>query len=122
MIDEDYKVYLIEININPCLGVTSSFSSRFITSLVDNTLRIAVDPLLPPPQDFAAKKYSGDALPEIRYELIFDQRTDGPQVERLYQPKDRGIVAAQHESVDELNEESDKEEAEEDYPDEETAD
>ena len=39
MIDENYKVYLIEANINHCLGVTSSFSSKFITTLIDNVLR-----------------------------------------------------------------------------------
>lgn len=84
MIDENYKVYLIEVNINPCLGVTSSFSSRFIPSLVDNTLRIALDPLFPPPPDFTSKKQSVDVLPEIRYEQIFDEKVDGPALEELY--------------------------------------
>ncbi len=88
MIDEDYKVYLIEVNINPCLGVTSSFSSRFITSLMDNTLRIAVDPLFAPPPEFTARKGAGETLPEIKYELIFDQRIDGSGIEQLYNPSD----------------------------------
>jgi tubulin--tyrosine ligase len=84
MIDESFKVYLIEVNINPCLSVTSSFSSRFIGGLVDNTLRIAVDPLFPPPADFSIKKSSLDILPEIKYELIFDQRVDGPELDKFY--------------------------------------
>ncbi len=79
VVDDEFRLYLIEANINPCLGVTSSFSSRFIPALVDNTLRIALDPLFPPPADFAGSKRNvADALPEIRYELIFDQRIDGP--------------------------------------------
>jgi len=84
MIDELFKVYLIEANINPCLSVTSSFSSRFVANLVDSTLRIAIDPLFPPPPDFAAKKSSLDILPEIKYELIFDQKVDGPELDKLY--------------------------------------
>lgn len=84
MIDEDFKVYLIEANINPCLSASSSFSTRFITGLVDNTLRIAIDPLFPPPPEFAAKRSSLEILPEMKYELIFDQRVDGQEIERLY--------------------------------------
>ena len=75
MVDENYKVYLIEVNINPCLGVTSSLSSRFIHTLLENTFRIAVDPVFPPP-DFFSKRNAYENFPEIRYELIFDQRTD----------------------------------------------
>ena len=92
MIDENFRVYLIEININPCLGVTSSFSSCFITNLIDNTLRIALDPLFPPPPDFTLKKCSGEVLPEIKYELIFDQRIDGPELETLYRNVDTSKV------------------------------
>ena len=39
MIDNNYKVYLIEANINPCLEITSKFSGRFIPTLIDNVLR-----------------------------------------------------------------------------------
>ena len=39
MIDENFQVFLIEANINPCLGVTSNFSSRFIPKLVENVIR-----------------------------------------------------------------------------------
>lgn len=85
MIDEDLKPYLIEVNINPCLGVTSSFSSRFISTLLDNTFRIAIDPLFPPPLDASPSKKSGnDNMPEIRYELIFDQKVDGPILEKVF--------------------------------------
>lgn len=88
MIDESFGVYLIEVNMNPCLGVTSSFSSRFITNLIDNTLRIAVDPLFPPPAEFALKRNPGELLPEIKYELIFDQRVDGEELNKLYANSD----------------------------------
>jgi tubulin monoglycylase TTLL3/8 len=93
MVDENFKVYLIEANINPCLGVTSAFSSRFIPTLVDNTLRIALDPLYPSPPDYEnSKKNVGDILPEIRYELIFDQRMEAAGLDALYNGKEQEVI------------------------------
>eukprot|EP00826_Nyctotherus_ovalis_P009123 TRINITY_DN12394_c0_g1_i3.p1 TRINITY_DN12394_c0_g1~~TRINITY_DN12394_c0_g1_i3.p1 ORF type:complete len:118 (+),score=19.25 TRINITY_DN12394_c0_g1_i3:511-864(+) len=88
MIDKDLKVSLIEANINPCLETTSLFSSRFVNTLINNTLRIAVDPLFPPPSDFAGRKASGEVLSEIKYELIFDQKIHGKEITELYKNKD----------------------------------
>jgi len=84
MIDELLKVYLIEVNINPCLSTTSAFSSRFIPRLIDNVLRIAVDPMFPPPPEFSNKKVAADILPIMKFELVFDQRIDGPEIDKLY--------------------------------------
>jgi hypothetical protein len=45
MIDENFKVYLIEANTNPNLEICSPLLARIIPELLDNSLRIAVDPL-----------------------------------------------------------------------------
>ena len=45
MIDENFKVYLIEANTNPCLEICSPLLARIIPELLDNSFRIAVDPL-----------------------------------------------------------------------------
>ena len=49
MIDEDFTVYLIEANTNTCLETNSSVLSRLIPVMLDSSFRIALDPLLPPP-------------------------------------------------------------------------
>ena len=50
MLDSDFKVYLIEVNTNPCLETGQNpLLQRLITDMVDSGLRIAVDPLYPPP-------------------------------------------------------------------------
>ena len=49
MIDEDLKPWLIEVNTNPCLEVCCPLLSRIISHLIENTLRIAIDPMFPPP-------------------------------------------------------------------------
>ena len=39
MIDEDFKVYLIEINTNPCLEISSTILARIIPNMIDNVLK-----------------------------------------------------------------------------------
>lgn len=81
MFDADCKPFLIEVNSNPCLEFSSSLLAKIFTSMLDNTLRIAVDPLFPPCQEgFASKKSAEgiDLCPENRFDLIFDERIDAP--------------------------------------------
>ena len=40
MIDEDFKVYLIEINTNPSLDVCSTLLARLIPNMIDNMLKL----------------------------------------------------------------------------------
>lgn len=87
MFDDNYKPYLIEVNSNPCLELSSSLLAKIFKAMLDNTVRIACDPLFPPPgEGFASKKSAEgiDLCPENRFDLIFDERIDGPDLlERL---------------------------------------
>ena len=56
MIDNKYKPWLIEINTNPCLEVVGTVLSRIIPNLIEQTLRIAVDPIFPPPAHWPRSK------------------------------------------------------------------
>lgn len=47
MVDENFKVWLIEANTNPCLELSCAYLSALIPAVVDNTFRIAIDPLFP---------------------------------------------------------------------------
>lgn len=51
MIDEQCKTWLIEVNRNPCLETSTSLLARLISEMVDNAIRIAVDPILPMPNE-----------------------------------------------------------------------
>lgn len=83
MIDEDFVVYLIEANTNPCLETNSAVLSRLIPVLLDNTFSIAVDPLLPPP-DLNFKR-AHEALHENKYIQVFDENTEGETLKNLSQ-------------------------------------
>lgn len=43
MIDEDFRVWLIEVNTNPYFGVLNDQLPKFIDNLVDDTLRLTLD-------------------------------------------------------------------------------
>lgn len=85
MLDEDFKLYLIEINTNPCLELPCPLLSTLIPHMLDNSIRIALDPLFPPPFGyFASKKYPiGELCPENKYELIFDELLEGDHLWEL---------------------------------------
>lgn len=56
MIDDNFKLWLIEANTNPCLELSCPLLSRIIPTMVENlfryskfNFRIAIDPIFPPP-------------------------------------------------------------------------
>jgi hypothetical protein len=53
MIDDDWKIYLIEVNTNPCLELSSPLLARIIPNMLENALKICTDPLFPPPDNFS---------------------------------------------------------------------
>jgi len=64
MIDDNFKVYLIEANTNPNLEVCSPLLARIIPELLDNSFRIAIDPLFQPPAILGDDKTSGQGACE----------------------------------------------------------
>jgi Tubulin-tyrosine ligase family len=43
LIDEDFRVWLIEVNTNPYFGVVNTAIPGFIDNLVDDTFRLTLD-------------------------------------------------------------------------------
>ena len=43
MIDEDFKVYLIEINTNPCIEESSPLLKMYLYRMIDDSLRLTID-------------------------------------------------------------------------------
>jgi len=79
MFDSNFRPYLIEVNSNPSLEISSSLLAKIFSVMIDNTFRIAVDPLFPPCGDGFANKKSAEGIelcPENRFDLIFDERVD----------------------------------------------
>ena len=92
MFDDDFKVYLIEVNTNPCLELGCPLLARLIPTMVENALRLSVDPLFPAPENWSQKKcVVNDICPENKFELIFDDKVDGPYLTELMKEKNNII-------------------------------
>ncbi|CAD8212586.1 unnamed protein product [Paramecium octaurelia] len=78
MIDENFKLWLIEANTNPCLEQSCPLLSRIIPTMVENLFRIAVDPIFPPPffEEWPQNKklfIPDNVIENNKFELIFDE-------------------------------------------------
>ena len=63
LIDEDFRVWLIEVNTNPYFGVINDQIPFFVDNLVDDTFRLTVDKVF-------ERKYPDSDRP-TEYELLF---------------------------------------------------
>lgn len=74
MIDGQFSPWLIQINSNPCLELSCPLLADIIPALVENTLKICVDSLLPPPANFSEKRprFTDNALLKNEFELVYD--------------------------------------------------
>ena len=71
MIDRKFAPWLIEINTNPCLELSSKYLATLIPNMLENAFKIAIDTIFPPPigefLNFSQKN---------RFELIFHELVD----------------------------------------------
>ena len=87
MFDEEFRPYLIEVNSNPSLEPSNNALNKLFTQMLDNTFRIAIEPLFPPTEGYSLKKGSigVETCPENRFDLIFDERIDGPDLLKKFE-------------------------------------
>ena len=105
MFDEDFKPYLIEVNTNPCLELSCPLLARLVPSMLENALRIVVDPMFPAPEGFSLKKSVVQELtPESKFSLVFDEKVDGPELEQAFRAKENVIVEIDEEELSDLDE------------------
>ena len=81
MIDEQFRIHLIEVNTNPCLNCDCPLLSRIIPELLDNTFRVALDPLFPSPDMSQNRKFQLNELPqEVKFTLCFYEDVEGDEL------------------------------------------
>ncbi|CAK71274.1 unnamed protein product (macronuclear) [Paramecium tetraurelia] len=108
MIDEKFKPYLIEINTNPCLELSSPLLGRIIPAMVENAFRLSIDTLVPPPESSAwppNKKhllFYDNLLENNRFQLLFDEKDDALDLKNLYSNQ------INDDQIDEMNEEEEE--------------
>lgn len=85
MIDENFKVWMIEMNTNPCLELSCPLLGRIIPTMLENAFRIAIDPIFPPPAWPHSKRHTipDNFLDNNKFELIFDEEESGPYLRTI---------------------------------------
>lgn len=48
LIDEDFRVWLIEANTNPYFGIPNEYIADLLPKMIDDMVKITVDPVYPP--------------------------------------------------------------------------
>lgn len=86
MVDEQLNVFLIEVNTNPCLELSSPLLARVIPGMLEHAFRLGLDPLFPPPAHYSnnSKYLAPDcSLEKLQFELIFDEVRDGEAIRQM---------------------------------------
>lgn len=90
LLDEHLKPWLIEVNTNPCLELSSGLLASIIPNMLENAFRIAVDPLFPQPvgaRRTMSAYYFNESHLENRFELIFNELYDGANLMELLEQR-----------------------------------
>lgn len=70
MIDEDFRVWLIEINSNPYIGTPNKYMKELVPKMIDEMFQLTIDTQYPPTD---AYKHGIDSS-DHAFELIYQER------------------------------------------------
>ena len=68
LIDEDFRVWLIEVNTNPYFGIPNEYIADLLPKMIDDMTKIVVDPIYPPKEV--------DSQRENLFELLYSESGD----------------------------------------------
>jgi hypothetical protein len=112
MVDDNQKVWLIEVNTNPCLELSSSLLSRLIPALVENVVKISIDPIFPAPEWSNSRKGQIPDFSENKFELIFNEATDSESIKHILKQANLQDIINEEDEEEILNEEDDDDDGE----------
>jgi len=69
LIDEDFRVWLIEVNTNPYLGQPNKWTKQLVPDMVDELFQIVLDPIYAPTDDY----YNSHSTKSKNFELIYSE-------------------------------------------------
>ena len=75
LLDEDFRIWLIEINYNPFLGMPNAYMQELVPRMINDLLKIVIDPVLKPKNIHEPERPND-------FEIIYRDASDahGPEV------------------------------------------
>ena len=52
LLDEDFRIWLIEVNYNPFLGTPNEYMRELVPNMINDMLKIVIDPVIPPQTEY----------------------------------------------------------------------
>ena len=101
MLDHDFKVQLIEVNTNPCIETSCPVLQRVITDMVDSGLRLALDPLFPPPN--YNKRVNLASIPITLWELVYDSDIDNAELDKIFETYEKNLLSGNISDISNAN-------------------
>ena len=90
MIADDLKLYLIEVNTNPCLDTSPcALLQKFIPNILDQTFKVCIDPFLQSADYKKQEQNYGSSAQEMttsefQFEMLY---TNAEEMKKNSQPK-----------------------------------
>jgi hypothetical protein len=104
MVDDNQKVWLIEVNTNPCLELSSNYLTRLIPGVIENTVKIAIDPLFPAPDWNVSRRYSIPDFSDNKFELVFNEQTDSSELKDILKQVNLNDIIREEDEEEIINE------------------
>ena len=70
LLDEDFRIWLIEVNYNPFLGTPNQYMKKLVPKMIDDMFKIVLDPVLAP-------KNEPDMSEENGFDLLYREESAG---------------------------------------------
>ena len=85
LLDEDFRTWLIEVNVNPYLGSPNNYMKRLVPNMINDLLKICIDPKMKPKNELDQER-------DNNFELIYQEASskNGPGL-NLRRPFDLDI-------------------------------
>ena len=62
LLDEDFRVWLLEVNQNPYLGTPNPFIGKLLPKMMNDLVNLVIDPFVPAPVTNVKKEENGFEL------------------------------------------------------------
>ena len=69
LIDEDFRIWLIEVNTNPYFGIPNEYIADLLPQMIDDMTKLVIDPVYPPKN--VEERENG-------FELIYNESVENP--------------------------------------------
>ena len=94
MIDNEFKLQLIEINTNPDISLCCQTLSKIIPLVLENVIKLTLDPLFPPPSSNHQRRcqFNQNSIENNKFILLYDSNQDYQQIQKYLVKIDQKII------------------------------